>query len=67
MMNKNKFKLASPKFNPIFTLKDSEGNRADHQIYYSGRGTGKSVAIAQGVIFHTNRCNGIGRSLRLDI
>jgi phage terminase large subunit len=50
-----KFKLASPKFKSIFTLKDSDGNRPDHQVYYSGRGTGKSVAIAQGVIFHSNK------------
>ena len=52
-----KFKLASPKFNPIFKLRDPDTNeRPDHLVYYSGRGTGKSVAIAQGVIFHTHGC-----------
>lgn len=55
-MMSNKFQLASTKFNPIFKLKDpTTKERLDHLVFYSGRGTGKSVAVAQGIIFHTNK------------
>ena len=42
--------------NSLFTLKDPEtGKRPNHMVYYSGRGTGKSVTIAMATIHHTNK------------
>ena len=63
------FEVCSKKFEPLFTLKDAEGNRPNHIVLPGGRASGKSVSTALAVIHHTRdkRLIGAKRGLRVVI
>jgi len=52
-MNEIKFELASPLFEPLFTIKDPiTGKRPKHIVLPGGRASGKSVSAALAIIKH---------------
>jgi len=62
------FEVASPKFKPLFTLKDPEtGERPNHIVLPGGRASAKTVSASLAVIYHmrNKRLYKLKRGLRV--
>jgi PBSX family phage terminase large subunit len=62
------FEVASPKFNPLFTLKNPEtGERPNHIVLPGGRASAKTVSASLAVIYHmrNKRLYKLKRGLRV--
>lgn len=62
------FQLASPKYKPLFTLRDPEsGSRPEHIVLPGGRNSAKSLSTALAILYHGRnpKLLQVGRGLRI--